>query len=79
MHAKSATDGENQARHNASVMDTSPAYWPSGRRRKMFRPLKQSTTIRLDADVLDWLKAGGKGYQTRMNAILREAMRNDLS
>ncbi|MBP6409339.1 MAG: BrnA antitoxin family protein, partial [Fusobacteriaceae bacterium] len=31
-------------------------------------------SVRLDADVLAWLKAQGKGYQTRMNKILREAM-----
>ena len=37
-------------------------------------PPKQQLTIRLDADVLDWLKANGKGYQTRINRILRAAM-----
>jgi uncharacterized protein (DUF4415 family) len=37
-------------------------------------PAKQQLTIRLDADVLDWLKANGKGYQTRINRILRAAM-----
>jgi uncharacterized protein (DUF4415 family) len=42
-----------------------------------FRPLKASTTVRLDADVLAWLKDKGKGYQTRINAILREAMLKD--
>jgi hypothetical protein len=37
-------------------------------------PAKQQLTIRLDADVLDWLKANGRGYQTRINHILRAAM-----
>ncbi|MGO8813699.1 MAG: BrnA antitoxin family protein [Terriglobia bacterium] len=37
-------------------------------------PAKRQLTIRLDADVLDWLKAQGKGYQTRINRILRIAM-----
>lgn len=37
-------------------------------------PVKQQLTIRLDADVLKWLKAGGRGYQTRINRILRAAM-----
>lgn len=41
-----------------------------------YRPLKKQITARLDADVLAWLKAGGKGYQSRMNAILRQAMLN---
>jgi uncharacterized protein (DUF4415 family) len=37
-------------------------------------PAKQQLTIRLDADVLEWLKAHGRGYQTRINRILRAAM-----
>ena len=39
-----------------------------------YRPIKRQITARLDADVLAWLKAGGQGYQTRMNTILRRAM-----
>ena len=37
-------------------------------------PAKQQLTIRLDADVLKWLRAHGRGYQTRINRILRAAM-----
>ncbi len=37
-------------------------------------PTKHQLTIRLDADVLNWLKANGRGYQTRINRILRAAM-----
>jgi uncharacterized protein (DUF4415 family) len=37
-------------------------------------PPKRQLTIRLDADVLNWLKAHGRGYQTRINRILRAAM-----
>ena len=37
-------------------------------------PAKQQLTIRLDADVLKWLKAHGRGYQTRIKRILRAAM-----
>lgn len=32
---------------------------------------KIATTIRFDADILAWFKAQGRGYQTRMNAVLR--------
>ena len=39
-------------------------------------PAKQQLTIRLDVDVLKWLKAHGRGYQTRINRILRAAMEN---
>ena len=41
---------------------------------KFYRPKKQSLTLRLDADVLAWLKASGDGYQTRVNAYLRTLM-----
>jgi len=37
-------------------------------------PAKKQLTIRLDEDVLDWLKGQGRGYQTRINRILRVAM-----
>lgn len=43
-----------------------------------YRPNKLHTTVRVDADVLAWLKSQGKGYQTRLNAILRQAMLEDL-
>ncbi len=46
---------------------------------KFYRPIKKSLTIRLDADVLAWLKGQGKGYQTRINALLRHAMRGARS
>jgi uncharacterized protein (DUF4415 family) len=41
---------------------------------KFYRPIKKSLTIRIDADVLAWVKGQGKGYQTRINRYLREAM-----
>jgi uncharacterized protein (DUF4415 family) len=34
-------------------------------------PAKQDIHIRLDGDILDWFKARGRGYQTRINAVLR--------
>jgi len=39
-----------------------------------YRPVKQSLTIRLDADVIAWLKSQGSGYQTGINSLLRNAM-----
>jgi uncharacterized protein (DUF4415 family) len=41
---------------------------------KFYRPIKKSLTTRVDADVLAWLRGQGKGYQTRINALLRKAM-----
>ncbi len=40
----------------------------------VFVPAKQLVTIRLDADVVAWLKQNGRGYQTRANKILRSVM-----
>ena len=34
-------------------------------------PRKASISLRIDADVLEWFKAQGTGYQTRINAVLR--------
>ena len=39
---------------------------------------KQTVTIRLDADVLGWLRSQ-KGYQTRINAVLRTYMESQKS
>jgi uncharacterized protein (DUF4415 family) len=41
---------------------------------RLYKPIKKTVQIRLDADVLEWLKQAGPGYQTRANAILRQAM-----
>jgi uncharacterized protein (DUF4415 family) len=45
---------------------------------KFYRPIKKQLTIRLDADVIAWLKAQGRGYQTRINIILRKAMQKSV-
>jgi len=42
--------------------------------RQMFKPVKVAVTCKLDADIVAWLKQGGKGYQTRLNSILRQVM-----
>lgn len=50
--------------------------WSDGVVGKYYRPIKKPLTVRLDADVLAWLKSQGRGYQTRMNRVLRHAMTN---
>lgn len=49
-------------------------FWQNAERGRFYKPIKQQVTARLDADVLAWLKSAGKGYQARMNAILRREM-----
>lgn len=48
--------------------------WKNAVRNPFYRPVKKQLTVRADADVLAWLKGKGAGYQTRINALLREAM-----
>ncbi|MBZ5630938.1 MAG: BrnA antitoxin family protein [Acidobacteriia bacterium] len=43
-------------------------------RGQMYRPIKKPVTMRLDADVIAWLKHDGPGYQTKANALLRREM-----
>ena len=42
--------------------------------REYYKPLKKPVTLRLDADVIAWFKAQGRGYQTRINRALRAVM-----
>ena len=53
---------------------TSAKDWRGTSRGQFYRPVKRQLTVRIDADVLAWLKAEGKGYQSRLNEILRAAM-----
>ncbi len=48
--------------------------WKNAVRGKYYRPAKAQITTSLDKDVLAWLKSDGRGYQTRINAILRREM-----
>ena len=42
--------------------------------RSLYRPVKVPVKINYDADILEWFRSFGKGYQTKMNAALREYM-----
>ncbi|MBB5217316.1 BrnA antitoxin family protein [Parapusillimonas granuli] len=53
-------------------------FWKNAERGKFYKPTKTSTTIRIDSDVLAWLRSQGKGYQSRINAILRREMLESL-
>lgn len=48
--------------------------WKDAVRGGFYRPVKQAVSLRLDADVVAWLKKPGKGYQTRANHLLRQQM-----
>ena len=53
-------------------------FWNNAVRNPFYKPTKTATTVRVDTDVLLWLKSKGKGYQTRINAILREGMLKEV-
>ncbi|KAF1033716.1 MAG: hypothetical protein GAK37_00070 [Pseudomonas sp.] len=73
----SKIDWERLAKMNDREIDTSeiPELGEDFFRRAELRvPVKQAVTIRLDADVLEWFKDQGSGYQTRINQLLRQYM-----
>jgi uncharacterized protein (DUF4415 family) len=53
-------------------------FWKKAVRNPFYRPAKIHTTMRIDADIVAWLKSKGHGYQTRLNAILRRSMLEDM-
>src|SRR6266403_805713 len=48
--------------------------WSGAEIGKFYRPTKRPVTMRLDSDIIEWLKADGRGYQTKANGLLRHAM-----
>lgn len=54
------------------------AFWADAVRGGLYRPVKRQLTVRIDADILTWLKSQGTGYHSRLNQILRSAMVKDL-
>ena len=54
------------------IPQTDEAFWEKAELR-MPQP-KKGVYLRLDQDLLDWMKRQGPGYQTRINAILRSYM-----
>ena len=61
----------------SDVPELPPTAWKDAIRGRFYRPVKQAVSMRLDADVVAWLKKRGKGYQTRANRILRQSMLAD--
>ncbi|MBZ5616434.1 MAG: BrnA antitoxin family protein [Acidobacteriia bacterium] len=58
----------------SDIPELPPGAWKDAVRGRFYRPVKQAVSMRLDADVVAWLKKRGKGYQTRVNSILRQTM-----
>ena len=60
------------------IPELPPAAWKDAVRGRFYRPVKQAVSMRLDTDVIAWLKKPGKGYQTRANRILRQRMLDEI-
>jgi len=60
------------------IPELTERFWQNAVRNPFYRPVKQQLTLRLDADVIAWLRRQGRGYQTRANALLRDAMLGNL-
>lgn len=58
----------------SDIPELTAEQWKKGIRGRFYRPVKRQITARVDADVLEWLKSHGRGYQSRINAILRREM-----
>ncbi|HVJ05675.1 MAG TPA: BrnA antitoxin family protein [Candidatus Saccharimonadales bacterium] len=52
--------------------------WKNALQNPFYRPIKKQITLRLDADVIAWLRKHGEGYQTKANSLLREIMVKDI-
>jgi uncharacterized protein (DUF4415 family) len=60
---------------NTDFSDMPPVVdWTGAEAGKFYRLAKKPVTMRLDVDVLEWLQADGRGYQTKANWLLRHAM-----
>jgi uncharacterized protein (DUF4415 family) len=58
----------------SDIPEPTPEQMGRAIRGQMYRPIKKPVTMRLDADVVAWLKQQGPGYQTRANSLLRKEM-----
>ncbi len=73
-HLRAMAAQPNRRVDTSDIPEISDEQWRFAERGRFYRPVKRQITARVDADVLSWLKSQGKGYQSRLNAILRREM-----
>lgn len=76
--ALAARAGKGRGVDYSDIPPLTAEFWKNAERGKFYKPTKTSTTVRIDSDVLAWLRSQGKGYQSRINAILRREMLESL-
>jgi uncharacterized protein (DUF4415 family) len=63
----------------SDIPEATEKFWQNAVRNPWYKPVKKQVTLRIDADILAWLRAkGSEGYQSRLNAVLRQVMLQDL-
>ena len=68
---------EEREPNTRDIPSAPEAHWAHAR--QFYRPRKEAISIRLDADLLDWLRRRSEKYQVEINRILRETMDADMS
>lgn len=63
----------------SDIPELTDEFWKNAIPSPFYRPVKEQVTVRLDSDVIAWLKKKGAGYQTRMNSLLRSAMLDEIA
>jgi len=72
--AKALKDLPDETIYTSDIPPLTDEFWKEAVRNPFYKPTKTSTTVRIDSDVLLWLRAQGRGYQSRINSILRREM-----
>ena len=63
----------------SDIPEATEEFWKNAVRNPFYKPVKKQVTVRIDADILAWLRQqGNEGYQSRLNATLRKVMLEDL-
>jgi uncharacterized protein (DUF4415 family) len=63
----------------SDIPEATEKFWQNAVRNPFYRPVKKQVTLRIDADILAWLRSQGEaGYQSRLNAVLRQGMLQEL-
>jgi uncharacterized protein (DUF4415 family) len=63
----------------SDIPELTEKFWQNAVPNLFYKPVKKQVTLRIDADILAWLRQQGKdGYQSRLNAVLRRVMLEDL-
>lgn len=76
--AKLKEMGDNEIDFSDSP-ELTEKFWQNAAPNPFYRPVKKQVTLRIDADILAWLRQQGpEGYQSRLNALLRDVMLRDL-